>query len=273
MDTRSERRSSPVRRERISTLIHLSIAWSSGFAIMAVVALQNAVPAESLLLDRAVIDGGRWYQGMITSLGILAWTVAAVSSAGAAFVARVANRPQAASAFSRAAIVLAVLIFDDLFLLHSTVIPRFIGVPKLTVVAIEGVAVCVWLATAKAEIARTRWELLAAAGLGLGTSVLFDVFHFVGDPRWNLLAEDGAKFLGLLALAVWAVSSARDLAASAVSNDALPAAGAARRAANRSTLPVQPPKARPVVPTANKPGNVRRPLETAGSGATVVTDA
>ena len=42
--------------------------WLLGFGILAIVAFQNRVPVEDLLLDRVVVSGGKWYSGMITSL-------------------------------------------------------------------------------------------------------------------------------------------------------------------------------------------------------------
>jgi hypothetical protein len=238
MSTGHERRAAPAPRQRVSTLIQLAIAWSTGFAVIAAVALQTAVPSEVLLLDRAAVSGGRWYQGMVTSFGILAWTVAAMSCAGSSLVARLAARPRAARAFGSGAVLLAFLMLDDLFQLHSNVVPAALGVPKSALVLVEAIATAFWLASSRAEIVRTRWELLAAAGAGLGLSLVVDSASLIGDPRWSLLVEDGAKFLGVLALATWAVSTARDLATSTVrvTPEPRPTLGAARRIARQPTV-------------------------------------
>lgn len=207
----NDRRSGPQPRQRASTLLHLVVAWSFGFLLISTVALQNVVPAESLLLDRSAVSGGRWYQGMVTSLGVLAWTVAAVSCAGTAFVAGLARRGRVRRVFRFAALLLVVLLLDDLFLLHSDVVAKYLGAPKLALVGLEALGTLVWVATGVDEIRRTRWELLVAAGAGFGISVVVDAVAVVSDPRLRLILEDGAKFLGVLALAAWSVTTAADI--------------------------------------------------------------
>ncbi len=236
------------------------IAWSFGFFLMAVVVLQEAVPAETLLLDRVVVSGGRWYSGMITSLGILAWTVSAVACLSAAFVAKLGRRRGAQTVFSTAALWIGVLLLDDLFLLHSNVVPRFLGVPKLTMVALEAIAVVVWLAASRREVARTRWELLAASGAAFALSNVMDVFAVLDDDRWRLIIEDGSKFFGVLALAAWSVTTAADIAKSVVD-----------RAAQVATVPVAAgPSSLP--PRVSPSTRRQKPLVGATSNAAVGDD-
>ncbi len=196
------------------------IAWSFGFVLLATVVLQTAVPAETLLLDRTVVSGGRWYDGLVTSLGVLAWTVAAAGFAASSFVAGLAGRRQARRIFGLGAALVTALLLDDLFLLHSNVIPKYLGISKVAVLAVQALAVLAWVARAFPEIRRSRWELLAASAAGLGVSVLVDRFGILGNDRWNLIVEDGAKFLGVLALAAWAVSTAVDITRSVASHPA-----------------------------------------------------
>jgi hypothetical protein len=122
------------------------------------------------------------------------------------------------------------------------------GLPKTALILVEGIATGWWLVSSRPEIARTRWELLAAAGAGLGLSLAVDTVSVIGDPRWSLLVEDGAKFLGVLALAAWAVSTARDLATSTVraTPEPRPTAGAAPRIARRPAVESPAAKRLPV---------------------------
>lgn len=162
------------------------------------------------MLDAAVVGGGHWYSGLVTSLTVLGWAVAVASLGFASFTCRVAGRNAASHSMGSMAVIIAVLLFDDLLQLHSTVVPRLLGGPKWTLILLEGVAVLLWLGRWNGEIVRTRWELLVAAGVGFATSLAVDWFP-LADGRSSLLAEDGAKVLAVLALATWAVSSAADL--------------------------------------------------------------
>lgn len=199
---------------RASTIHRLAGIWLVGLGILAIAAFQNRVPVEDLLLDRALVSGGKWYSGMVTSLVVVAWTTAAVSAFGAAFTSRVAGRHVAASAFASAGAIITLLMLDDLYQLHSSVVPPQFGVPKQALMIVEGGAVVVWFVIHRAEIVRTRWELLVAAQVGFVVSLVVDT---VSTPSTlNLVVEDGGKLLGVFALAMWAISTAGDLIVSAV---------------------------------------------------------
>ncbi len=111
--------------------------------------------------------------------------------------------------------ITTLLLLDDLLQLHSVVFPRYIGGSKWVLIALEATGVLLWVARWSDEIVRTRWELLVAAGCGFASSLVVDRFG-LGPGRWSLVLEDGAKALGVLAVATWAVSSALDLMRSLV---------------------------------------------------------
>ena len=199
---------------RTSTIHRLAGIWLVGLGILAVAAFQNRVPVEDLLLDRALVSGGKWYSGMVTSLVVVAWTTAAVSAFGAAFTSRVAGRGVAASAFASAGAIITLLMLDDLYQLHSSVVGPESGLPKQALMIVEGGAVIVWFVIHRTEIVRTRWELLVAAQVGFAVSLVVDTF--TTPSTLNLVVEDGGKLLGVFALAMWAISTAGDLIVSAV---------------------------------------------------------
>lgn len=209
----AERRTSRSRQLRVSTLKRLVFVWAIGLIGLAAAAIQTSVPVEMLLLDASVVGGGHWYSGLVTSLAVLGWTTAAVCTGCAGYASHCSSRFAAARTFGLGAGLMALLLLDDLFQLHSSVVPRAIGGGKLGLLAFEAAALVLWLATSWREISRTRWELLLAAGCGFAASVILDLFP-VGDARLALILEDGGKILGVLALATWSVSSAADLIAS-----------------------------------------------------------
>ncbi len=203
-----------VRRGR-HALLPLLIAWSAATALLAVVALQTAVPVQDLFLDATAVNGSAWYAGSVTSLGILMWTIAVCGCLATSYVTHLGGRAKAAEAFRSAALVFGVLLLDDLFLLHSNLLPSVTGLPKVTFLGVEAVLAAMWLIPALPELARTRWELLVAATLGFAISLGTDTFFDGRGTGW-LLAEDGAKFLGIVALATWSVMTAADVMRSVV---------------------------------------------------------
>jgi len=210
----SERRSGRSVSQRASTLRRLAFVWSLGLLGLATVAAQETVPVEDLFLDASVVGGGHWYAGLVTSFAVMGWTIAAVSLGFCCLASRMSGRQNAALATGSIGLIVTLLLFDDLFLLHTNVVPKVLGGSKWLLIGLEAIAILVWSIRWKSEIIRTRWELLLAAAAGFGASLVFDRFPVGGD--WTLVAEDGAKVLGVFALATWAVSTAADLIGSMV---------------------------------------------------------
>lgn len=226
---RVERRRYRGPRRRVATVLVLVAVWLAGLAVLAVVVLQRAVPEEDLFLDPAAVSGAGWYAGFVTSLGVLAWTVAACACAVTAYAAHLAQRGAARRAFRGAALLFTLLLVDDLLQLHSSLLPDLLGASKVSILGGLGGLSALWLLPAWEEVRRTRWELLAASAVAFAVSLLTDVrLSGGGAGPAVLVVEDGAKFLGVLALATWAVMTARDVVRSIVlTGPAAPAAPAA----------------------------------------------
>ncbi len=205
------------RRERQTgrALIPLAVSWSIAIVFLVGISLQTAVPIEQLFLDATAVNGQKWYAGSVTSLGILMWTVAVCGCLATAYVAHLGQRAKAANAFRGAAVVFGVLLLDDLFLLHSNLLPSITGLPKLAFLGMEMVLAAIWLVSAVPQLGRTRWELLVAASVGFAVSLFTDAFFDGRGAAW-LMAEDGSKFLGIVALATWSGMTATDVVRSVV---------------------------------------------------------
>ncbi len=205
----------------------LLLTWLVGVAILGVVRAQTAAAPEELFLDATSVAGVRWYAGVLSSLGVLAWTVAISGCAATAYVARLGGRTGAARAFGFAVPLFTIHLLDDLFAFHADLLPRATGLPKAGWIALLVAASAVWFVAASPELLRTRWGLLVAAGASLAASVLVDAVVGSGGT-WYLLAEDGPKLLGVLALAAWAVTSAADIIRSVIDELASRSAAADR---------------------------------------------
>jgi hypothetical protein len=191
----------------------LIIVWAGGFWILAAVALRGRVG--ELLLDPSYASGGAWYVGAVSQLGVLAWSVGTVAAAGGSWVLRRTNRLDAARFLARGAYVGAILLLDDLFGLHSGPLSD-LGLPKPVAMLVLGAPIAAWLMVHRADIWRTRWQVLACSFLGLGTSVLVDVALSPGRLDLALLYEDGPKFLASLAWATYFVITTKDIIDSAI---------------------------------------------------------
>lgn len=212
----SERRNYADSGDRLKSLRPLGLAWIVGLVVIGGVSLQRGSPAEDLFMDATFLGGRAWYVGMVAALGILAWAVSVCGCIAASFVSGLGERPRAASAFSGGALLFALLLLDDLFLFHSSLLPHTLGIPKLVVLGAYAGLACAWLVSAQAEILRTRWELLAAASFAFSISLGVEALWTSADTGIKVIVEDGAKFMGVLALATWSVSSASDLIRSVV---------------------------------------------------------
>ncbi len=192
----------------------LALTWTVGVVVLWLVVGRTELDDAQLLLDPAALAGLPWYTGLISNIGILAWTLATAAAAGAAHVARLGGRHGAARFLRQAAVLSLLLTLDDLFLLHSSAFPKAFGVPKpITLIAYAWCGLA-WVVGNRHEVARTRWGLLVAAGAAIATSVAID--RVASTASWTLLAEDGAKFLGVLAWAAYFTLTATDIATSVV---------------------------------------------------------
>ncbi|MEM7337600.1 MAG: hypothetical protein AAF467_03065 [Actinomycetota bacterium] len=186
----------------------LALVWSAGSLFLATVLVRGSVPYEELLLDPTTGPGRFWYTGLVSNVGILGWSAAAVTAAWGAWVAGLGDRPLARQALRGGALLSMLLLGDDLFQFH-VVVSNALGQGKALFYALYLVLTGAWLVDNRNELRRTRWPLLAAALGALGTSVAIDQISIAG--AWRLAAEDSAKFLGILAWALYFATTARDL--------------------------------------------------------------
>ena len=209
----TERRSEPSWRRGFRPIAPLAGLWLAGSAFLAILVGQEAIPYADLLLDPAQYDRRPWYTGLISNVGILGWTVAAVAAAGGGWVAGLGHRDRAAELLRGGALLSGLLLLDDLFQFHI-IVPRTIGAPKMAFYAFYGALGLAWAHSNRSEFVRTRWPLLIAALVALAGSASIDV---IGDGRSTaLLAEDSAKFLGILAWALFFVLTTGDICRSIV---------------------------------------------------------
>lgn len=201
----------------IRSLRPLLVCWLAGSLAWLGLIAQHRVPVEQLLLDTAAVGGVQWYAGMVSSLGVLCWAIAVCACAATAFVSYHGGRTRAMRAFRSGGLLFGLLLLDDLFLLHSNVVPSLVPLTKQAIFGVEAMLAGAWIISSWTEIRRTRWLILVASLTALSCSVLVDVFAWGhASDRLVLIAEDGFKFFGTSALATWATVTAADVTRSII---------------------------------------------------------
>ncbi len=237
----AERRTRRTGLSRLRPLLPLAVVWSAGFAVLIGLALQRQVPYDELLLDPNNVAGVPWYTGLVSNLGILGWTTATATGFFGAWIAHYGGRGAAGRMLLEGAVLSSLLLFDDLLQLHVIVEPLF-GVPKVVVYGLYATVALHWALTQHRELRRTPIALLVAAGAAFAVSVGLDqvpgLTPLLGSDR-QLLAEDAAKFLGVLAWAEFFVLTSGAIVTSIVSELRL-AATPAEPAAAVGTFPAEP---------------------------------
>lgn len=209
----SDRRARPDARRQLASLTPLLGAWVLASMVLCGVAVQRSVPVEELFLDAAYLSDRPWYTGMLSNIGILAWTAAAVAGLGGAWVAAQTGRPTAARFLRVGAAATVVLLADDLFELHAVLL-EVTGIPKPARQLLVVAPAAYWLVRYVDEIARTRWVILAC---GVGCFVVSLGIDLVGNgSSLSLFGEDGAKLLGVLAWAQYMVLTSLDITRSTI---------------------------------------------------------
>lgn len=214
----AERRTNRTVASRFRPLVPLASIWMFGLVVLGGLVAQRQVPYDQLLLDPNSVNRVPWYTGLVSNLGVLGWSVATTAGFFGTWIGRYGGRPNAATMLGRGAVLSSVLLLDDLFQLHVAVKPLF-GISKPVVYLCYLLVGLWWLTTQHREIRRTRVELLVAAGAAFATSVLFDqagTSTGTFSAQSALVIEDAAKFLGVLAWALYFVLTSSDIVRSIV---------------------------------------------------------
>ncbi len=193
-------------------LVPLGVVWLGGLAVLALAA--DRADPQVLFFDPAFSGSDpKWYVGAISQLGVLGWAIAVLSAGWSAWFAHHVGRPKAARFLARGAMATAVLLFDDLFAVHAAA-SGILSVPKPVLAVLITLPCGIWAVRHLDDIQRTRWPLLLAsvACLALSMAVERATGNSLG-PRATL-AEDGPKFLGVLAWATYFALTSFDIARS-----------------------------------------------------------
>jgi hypothetical protein len=190
------------RRSLVSSAAWVGLVGTGLFGAFAV-AHYNGVPPQVLWDDPAALAGYPWYMAIVHVAGIGLWAVAGTAALIAASFA-----PTRADRFAFMALGTFSFVFmiDDQIMLHEELLPG-LGLSELMVYGIYAVALLtIGLKHGRVFLRSADAPTLILAVCLLGVSVALDVTKPLMPARQTL--EEGAKALGLVALAMFSVRTA-----------------------------------------------------------------
>ncbi len=198
----------PARPIRPMAMPHIPLAHSlrvlalAGLPLLAVALARVAAEVPVGLLTRDPLSGSGKppLSGALSSLGVLLWWAGASACALAAWCLHRTGQHEQASFLAHTAGLSAYLALDDLFQIHETLAPRWLGLPEHAVYGLIALATAIYLWRHRRQWAEPDAGLLGIALLGLALSVALDAV--LGRWLWRLdewqyLVEDGFKWIGI----------------------------------------------------------------------------
>ena len=199
---------SQLKSNRSKILIILVI---SGFLVGLVILLNTwkGIPISHMTRDITAAASIPPYTGFFSQIGFVLWIVTATLCIFSAYISpkRQGNRMFIRFLYFFGLLSL-LLCFDDMFLLHETVIPYFFDISENVTFAFYGVFVISLLLKFYSIILKTDYILLAMAFIFFGLSIAVDTINIRIPGLNSLILEDGAKMFGIVSWLTYFYSNA-----------------------------------------------------------------
>lgn len=178
-----------------NVFIFLQIPAGMILLLLLFLKLKFDIDTEELTRDVNALAGLPPYAGMVSNLGVLFWCASATLCL---FTGLIGKRKGLSieSFLFYSGILSAVLMLDDLFLLHEEIFPENLHIPEKLVFAIYGILAFTIFFLHRKIVFSTNYLILLTCTMFLGLSVFVDVFF--NNFRGEDLVEDGAKIIGIM---------------------------------------------------------------------------
>jgi len=207
----------------------LAVTLLPSSALVAVLAIQRAVPLHQLVRDQAMViedcirtssalaqaeECANIYFGFLSNLGILLWCASAAVSLFAFVLAYGAHRRTGPAAFLLyAGVFTGVLLLDDFFMGHERVFPAIIGIHEDLIYASYAVLFAIYLVVFRKDLLRNDSKILVLSVLLFAISILIDELVEIdglikNNSVFHRVTEDGSKFVAINAWAVFHIRAA-----------------------------------------------------------------
>ncbi len=195
----------------------LILSYIPAILIITAIAVQNVVPIHHLTRDPTAVMKAPMYTGILSNTGALLWCSATAICFICYFLLRKTVHVQTRNFFLSSGILSLLLLIDDFYMLHESVIPNLIGVGEGLMFAVYGLYLIGYLFVFhKFILEKTPFILFGMACGFLALSVLIDAANFSFLPSYDgNLWEDGPKFMGITSWLVYFAYSANKLVSEA----------------------------------------------------------
>jgi hypothetical protein len=183
-----------------------------GLTALVVIYLVTGIPLRLFFIDPVAEFNSPMYIGFVSNLGVLLWCAAASICLFSGWLT-FANKGQRRLAWFLigSGLLSAMLMFDDLYLLHEEVIEDHLFIPQVYVFALYGFFLVSLLIRFRSEILDSDFVLLLAAfgffaiSVGVDLFVTPEDFTIFGGFPGRYIIEDGFKLLGITSWSLYFV--------------------------------------------------------------------
>lgn len=171
-----------------------------------------AIEVRILTQDATALAKVHPLAGVLSSLGILVWWTSASLWLFCAAVHRREGEQRLARFCLSSALLSGYLALDDLFQIHESLAPVYLGIPEGAVYGLLGLAVAAYLLSFRDQLLNRRGLLLLGALGLLAASVGVDGLErwLWRLGHWTYLLEDGLKWMGIVSWCAFCVAWCRD---------------------------------------------------------------
>jgi len=197
------------RRYELPDLKRLAVLYLPVLALLFIVVIAaryTHTSVSSLTRDMAAIAHVHPLIGVVSNVGILLWCATAAICLFGRSLLRERGMYAEASFLLWAGLLTAVLLVDDLFMIHEYIAPVHFRVNEKVVLAAHACMAGAYLWSQRRLILASNYQLLAAAMALFAASILVDITNAHG---WWSLGEDAFKVLGIASWFGYHASRAR----------------------------------------------------------------
>jgi hypothetical protein len=194
----------PVKTWTSRLLVALVLYLPAVALLLGAYALAQVIGFEFVVLTRdpviVVTKEAPFYGGYLSSLGAVLWSTSAAICLFTASILRPADEPSRGMRRFLLGVgaLSAMLLIDDLFMVHDGLLPALVGKGERTTLLVMGTFAVILLWRCRRTIWNTRYELLASALVLFAGSLVVDREIVQLPQHLHHLAEDGLKFVGIV---------------------------------------------------------------------------
>uniref|UniRef100_UPI00260951D4 hypothetical protein n=1 Tax=uncultured Pontibacter sp. TaxID=453356 RepID=UPI00260951D4 len=147
--------------------------YAFSIIIMLLIGAQRSnIPAYYFTRDVAVLNGGKFYYGAISTIGMFLWCASAAIGIFTSIILRRLQMKNQAKFLQFAGMISLFLMIDDQFMLHETVFPTYFGIHEYAVLALYPILIFTYLVLFYKEILASQFLILISALSLLGLSMV-----------------------------------------------------------------------------------------------------